>query len=71
MMVDLPGRPDRADDLGVFRHRQLYVGLRLSPHRLHLAHSREVIERDFAKIPDAVTHKIVFENVARVYQMEL
>ena len=34
-------------------------------------HSRAVIERDFAKLPDAVTHKIVFENVARVYQMEL
>ncbi|MGO9061338.1 MAG: amidohydrolase family protein [Candidatus Binataceae bacterium] len=34
-------------------------------------HSRAVIERDFAKLPDAVTRKIVFENVARVYQMEL
>ena len=33
--------------------------------------SRKVIERDFAKLPDAVTHKIVFENVARVYQMGL
>jgi len=34
-------------------------------------HSREVIERDFARIPDAITHKIVFENVARTYQMGL
>jgi predicted TIM-barrel fold metal-dependent hydrolase len=34
-------------------------------------YSRKVIERDFAKLPDAVTHKIVFENVARVYHMEV
>jgi predicted TIM-barrel fold metal-dependent hydrolase len=33
--------------------------------------SRKVIDRDFANIPDAVTHKIVFENVARVYRMEV
>jgi predicted TIM-barrel fold metal-dependent hydrolase len=34
-------------------------------------HSRKVIERDFAKLPDEITHKIVFENVARTYRMEL
>ena len=33
--------------------------------------SRKVIERDFAKIPDSVTRKIVCENVARVYHMEV
>ncbi len=33
--------------------------------------SRKVIERDFAHIPDSVTHKIVFENAARVYRMEV
>jgi predicted TIM-barrel fold metal-dependent hydrolase len=34
-------------------------------------HSREVIERDFAGLPDAVTHKIVFENAVKVYRMEV
>jgi predicted TIM-barrel fold metal-dependent hydrolase len=33
--------------------------------------SRKVIERDFAKIPESVTRKIVCENVARVYHMEV
>ncbi len=33
--------------------------------------SRQVIERDFARIPDDVTRKIVFENVARVYRIEV
>ena len=34
-------------------------------------HSREVIERDFAGVPDSVTRKIVFDNAVRVYRMEL
>ncbi len=34
-------------------------------------HSRKVIERDFEKIPDAVTSRIVFENARRVYHMEV
>lgn len=33
--------------------------------------SRKVIERDFARLPDEVTHKIVFENAVRTYRMEL
>jgi uncharacterized protein len=33
--------------------------------------SRKIIERDFAKIPEAVTDKIVCGNVARVYRMEV
>jgi len=34
-------------------------------------HSREVIERDFASIPEAVKRKIVCDNAARLYGVEL
>ncbi|HKD68053.1 MAG TPA: amidohydrolase family protein [Candidatus Binataceae bacterium] len=34
-------------------------------------HSREVIERDFASIPEAVKRKIVCENAAALYQVAL
>jgi uncharacterized protein len=34
-------------------------------------HSRKIIERDFARVPDAVTHKIVFENAVKTYHMEV
>jgi predicted TIM-barrel fold metal-dependent hydrolase len=34
-------------------------------------HSREVIERDFASIPEAVKRKIVCDNAARLYQVSI
>jgi predicted TIM-barrel fold metal-dependent hydrolase len=34
-------------------------------------HSREVIERDFASIPEAVKRKIVCDNAARLYGVEV
>jgi predicted TIM-barrel fold metal-dependent hydrolase len=34
-------------------------------------HSREVIERDFANIPEAVKRKIVCDNAAGLYRMDL
>ena len=34
-------------------------------------HSRQVIERDFANVPAHITHKIVYENAAKLYGIEL
>ncbi len=34
-------------------------------------HSRQVIEKDFAGVPDEVTHKIIFENAARLYNLQV
>jgi predicted TIM-barrel fold metal-dependent hydrolase len=34
-------------------------------------HSREVIEQNFASIPESVTRKIVCENAAALYRLEL
>jgi predicted TIM-barrel fold metal-dependent hydrolase len=34
-------------------------------------HSREVIARDFAGVPEAVTQKIVFDNCAKLYHIDV
>jgi predicted TIM-barrel fold metal-dependent hydrolase len=34
-------------------------------------HSREVIQKDFADVPEAVMHKIVFDNANKLYRMGL
>ena len=34
-------------------------------------HSRQVIERDFANVPAHITHKIVYDNAAKLYGIEL
>ena len=34
-------------------------------------HSRKVIERDFANVPAHITRKIVYENAAKLYGIEL
>jgi predicted TIM-barrel fold metal-dependent hydrolase len=34
-------------------------------------HSREVIKTDFAGVPEDVTRKIVYENAAKLYGIDL
>ena len=34
-------------------------------------HSRDVIARDFAGVPEDVTRKIVFENCVKLYHMDI
>jgi hypothetical protein len=47
------------------------VGFGFPARRLHLAHSRKVIASDFAGVPEAVTGKIVFDNAAKLYSLQL